>query len=96
MEFSLDACARQICAARKGYLERFIHGGLYEARPDIQSVIHSHSRSLIPFGITGEKLRPVVHSSGTIGREVLVWDAQRLRRYRSAGFKYRDGARPCS
>jgi ribulose-5-phosphate 4-epimerase/fuculose-1-phosphate aldolase len=76
MEFSLDGTSFD-SRARKGYLERFIHGGLYEARPDIQSVVHSHSRSLIPFGITQEKLRPVVHSSGTIGREVPVWDAQR-------------------
>lgn len=60
----------------KGYLERFIHGGLYEARPDIQSVVHNHSRSVIPFGLTQEKLRPVVHSSGTIGAEVPVWDAR--------------------
>jgi ribulose-5-phosphate 4-epimerase/fuculose-1-phosphate aldolase len=76
MEFSLDGTAID-SRGRKGYLERFIHGGLYEARPDIQAVVHSHSRSLIPFGITQEKLRPVVHSSGTIGREVPVWDAQR-------------------
>lgn len=61
----------------KAYLERFIHGSLYEARPDIQSVVHNHSRSVIPFGLTQEKLRPVVHSSGTIGNEVPVWDAQR-------------------
>ena len=61
----------------KGYLERFIHGALYEMRPEIQSVVHSHSRSVIPFGVTAEKLRPIVHSSGTIGAEVPVWDAQR-------------------
>ena len=76
MEFTLDGTAVD-SRGRKGYLERFIHGGLYEARPDIQSVVHSHSRSVIPFGVTGQKLRPVVHSSGTIGSEVPVWDAQR-------------------
>ncbi|HWJ87960.1 MAG TPA: class II aldolase/adducin family protein [Pelagibacterium sp.] len=61
---------------RKPFLERFIHGSLYEARPDVQSVIHSHSRSVIPFTITPAKLRPVVHSCATIGHEVPVWDAQ--------------------
>jgi ribulose-5-phosphate 4-epimerase/fuculose-1-phosphate aldolase len=75
MEFTLKGLAVD-SQGRKGYLERFIHGGLYEVRPDIQSVVHSHSRSVIPFGITGEKLRPVVHSCGTIGSEVPVWDAQ--------------------
>jgi ribulose-5-phosphate 4-epimerase/fuculose-1-phosphate aldolase len=61
---------------RKPHLERFIHGALYEVRPDIQAVVHNHSRSVIPFGITGEKLRPVMHSCATIGHEVPVWDAQ--------------------
>ncbi len=75
MEFSLEGLAVD-SQGRKGYLERFIHGGLYESRPDIQSVVHSHSRSVIPFGATEERLRPVVHSSGTIGSEVPVWDAQ--------------------
>jgi len=60
----------------KGYLERFIHGALYDARPDIQAVVHSHSRSVIPFGLTDERLRPLVHSAGTVGKEVPVWDAQ--------------------
>ncbi len=76
MEFTLDGAAVD-ARGRKLYLERFIHGGLYETRPDVHSVVHSHSRSVIPFGVTGKKLRPVVHSSGTIGSEVPVWDAQR-------------------
>lgn len=62
--------------ARKGYLERFIHGALYEARPDVQSVIHSHSRGVLPFTVVGEKLRPITHSCATIGHDVPVWDAQ--------------------
>jgi ribulose-5-phosphate 4-epimerase/fuculose-1-phosphate aldolase len=62
--------------AEKGYLERYIHGALYEARPDVLAVIHSHSRSVIPFGVTSEPLRPIVHSCATIGHHVPVWDAQ--------------------
>jgi ribulose-5-phosphate 4-epimerase/fuculose-1-phosphate aldolase len=75
MEFTLDGTAIDACG-RKPYLERFIHGALYEARPDIQSVVHNHSRSVIPYTITSEKLRPVVHSCATIGHEGPVWDAQ--------------------
>jgi len=75
MEFTLEG-APVDARGRKPYLERFIHGALYEARPDVQSVVHNHSRSVIPFGITGEKLRPVVHSCATIGQEIPVWDAQ--------------------
>lgn len=61
---------------RKPFLERFIHGSLYENRPDVQSVIHSHSRSVIPFTVTPTNLRPIVHSCATIGHDVPVWDAQ--------------------
>ena len=75
MEFTLDGAAVD-SQERKPYLERFIHAALYQARPDIQSVVHSHSQGPIPFGLSGEKLRPVVHSSATLGGEVPVWDAQ--------------------
>jgi ribulose-5-phosphate 4-epimerase/fuculose-1-phosphate aldolase len=60
----------------KMYLERFIHGALYEAKSEVQCVIHSHSRNVIPFGIAAEKLRPVLHSCAIIGEEVPVWDSQ--------------------
>jgi ribulose-5-phosphate 4-epimerase/fuculose-1-phosphate aldolase len=75
LEFTLDGGPINLNGP-KPYLERFIHGAIYEARPDIQAVVHNHSRSVIPFGITGEKLRPVMHSCATIGQEVPVWDAQ--------------------
>jgi len=75
IEYELDGAPVQPDAA-KGYLERYIHGALYEARPEVQSVIHSHSRSVIPFSVTSEPLRPIVHSCATIGRYVPVWDAQ--------------------
>lgn len=77
MEFELDGTPVD-AAGRKPYLERFIHGGLYEARPDIGAVIHSHSRSVIPFTVTKHRLRPLVHSCATIGRDVPVWDAQTM------------------
>jgi len=61
---------------RKPYLERYIHGAIYEARPEVKSVVHSHSRSVIPYSVTDEKLRPIVHSCATIGCDIPVWDAQ--------------------
>ncbi len=75
MEFTLDGAATDRVPG-KPYLERFIHAALYQTRSDIQSVVHSHSRGPIPFGLTGEKLRPVVHSCATLGAEVPVWDAE--------------------
>ncbi|CAE6811246.1 MULTISPECIES: class II aldolase/adducin family protein [Paraburkholderia] len=43
------------------YLERFIHAEIYRARPDVASVVHSHSASVIPFGVSRVSLRPVFH-----------------------------------
>ncbi len=52
---------------QRSYLERFIHGEIYRARPDVMSVVHSHSVSVIPFGVTGQRLRPIFHMSGFLG-----------------------------
>lgn len=75
MEFELDGTPVGE-DVRKPFLERFIHGGLYENRPDVNSVVHSHSRSVIPFTVTSAQLRPIVHSCAAIGHDVPVWDAQ--------------------
>ena len=57
------------------YLERFIHAAIYEARPDIHSVVHAHAEDILPFGIAqATPLRPVIHSGSFIGANVPVWD----------------------
>ena len=57
------------------YLERFIHGGIFEARPDVMAVVHAHAEDILPFGIaSGTPLRPVIHSGSFIGSNVPVWD----------------------
>jgi ribulose-5-phosphate 4-epimerase/fuculose-1-phosphate aldolase len=61
---------------RKPYAERHIHGGIYERRPDVQSVVHNHAQSLIPFSIAKTPLRPVMHVTGVIGEHVPVWDIE--------------------
>ncbi len=73
MEFELDGTP--ISDDRKPFLERFIHGTLMEARPEVNSVIHSHSRGVIPFSVTGTPIRPLLHSSGVLGPSIPVWDA---------------------
>jgi HCOMODA/2-hydroxy-3-carboxy-muconic semialdehyde decarboxylase len=57
-------------------MERFIHGAIYEARPEVQAVVHNHSPSVIPFGVTGKKLRPFLHMCAHIGHEVPTWDSR--------------------
>ena len=59
---------------RPPYLERFIHGAIYEARPDVRAVIHSHAEEVLPFSIATTPLRPVVHAASFIGAHIPVWD----------------------
>jgi ribulose-5-phosphate 4-epimerase/fuculose-1-phosphate aldolase len=75
VEYKLDGTAIDE-RGRTPYLERFIHGAIYEARPDVQSVVHNHSPSVIPFGVTGTKLKPLLHMCASCGHEVPIWDCR--------------------
>jgi len=59
---------------RPAYAERAIHGAIYAARSDVMAVCHSHSPSVIPFGVTGVRLQPIFHLAGLMGSDVPVWD----------------------
>ena len=59
---------------RHTYVERFIHSAIYRARPDVTAVIHSHSPAIIPFGVTGARLRPICHMSGFLGSSTPVFE----------------------
>lgn len=59
---------------RAPYLERFIHGAIYETRPDVQAVVHAHAEAVLPFTISATPLRPVVHMASFIGARIPVWD----------------------
>jgi ribulose-5-phosphate 4-epimerase/fuculose-1-phosphate aldolase len=64
---------------RKGFIERYIHGEIYRSRPEVMAVVHSHSPSVIPFGITKTKLRPVYHMGSFLWSGAPVWDIRRVR-----------------
>jgi len=73
IEFKLDGTP--VNDARPPYLERFIHGAIYEARPEINAVIHSHAEDVLPFSIS--KTTPlccVAHVASDMGAHVPVWD----------------------
>ena len=75
IEFNLDGTPVDPNEKRPLYLERFIHGGVYEKRADVKAALHSHADDLLPFSISKTtKLKPVIHSAGDIGDTVPVWD----------------------
>ncbi len=77
MEYDLDS--NPIDAKdRRSVVERFIHGEIYKARPDVKAVIHSHSPAVVPFGITREPMRPVIHMASFLWVGVPVWDSREV------------------
>jgi ribulose-5-phosphate 4-epimerase/fuculose-1-phosphate aldolase len=73
MTFELDGTAVD-GGDRRPYLERFIHGAIYEARPEVQAVVHNHAPGIIPYSVTKTPLRPIQHTFARIGAEIPVWD----------------------
>jgi ribulose-5-phosphate 4-epimerase/fuculose-1-phosphate aldolase len=73
IEFTLD-CEPINQNGRRLYGERPIHGAVYQARPEINAVIHSHPYDVIPFTVTDVKLRPLLHVAGPIGEDIPVWN----------------------
>jgi len=59
---------------RTPYLERYIHGEIYRARPDVQAIVHSHSPAVIPFGATSVPLRPIMHMAGFLPQTTPVFE----------------------
>ena len=64
---------------RKGFIERYIHGEIYRARPEVMAIVHSHSPSVIPFGVTRTKLRPVYHMGSFLWSGAPVFDIRKIR-----------------
>ena len=73
IEYDLDS---NPCNAkgRGGFLERFIHGEIYKARPDLMSVVHSHSPSVIPFGLVNVPMQAMFHNAAFLAAGVPVFD----------------------
>ncbi len=57
------------------YLERFIHSEAYKARGDVQAVVHSHSKAVIPFGVVPEvSLQPIFHMGAFLGEGCPIFE----------------------
>jgi HCOMODA/2-hydroxy-3-carboxy-muconic semialdehyde decarboxylase len=66
MEYDLDSVPLDE-RGRESVRERFIHGEVYKARPEVMAVVHNHSPSVIPFSVTGVPMRPLYHMASFIG-----------------------------
>jgi len=74
MAFALDG-EPLLPGGRAVYVERFIHSEIYRARPDVHAVIHSHSPSVIPFGVVKRvPLRAIYHMAGFLKASTPIFE----------------------
>lgn len=74
VEFHLDGTPVN-AGGRSVYLERFIHGEIYRARPDVMAIVHSHSPTVVPFSVVKNvTFRPVCHMSGFLGKGAPIFE----------------------
>jgi ribulose-5-phosphate 4-epimerase/fuculose-1-phosphate aldolase len=59
----------------RSFSERFIHGEIYRARPDVMAVVHNHSPGVIPFSLSDKPLLPVMHMGAFLRGGVPVYDS---------------------
>src|SRR6266550_1420330 len=73
MEYDLDSNPIDP-RGRESVRERFIHGEIFKARPDVNAVVHNHSPSVVPFGVTTVPLRPLFNTAAFIGEGVPTFE----------------------
>jgi HCOMODA/2-hydroxy-3-carboxy-muconic semialdehyde decarboxylase len=73
MEFDLD-CNPIDARGRNGFIERYLHGEILRARPDVMAVVHSHSPAVIAFGLSDTPMRAMYHNAAFLAAGVPVFD----------------------
>lgn len=73
MEFTLD-CEPCDARGRTAFIERYLHGEIYRARPDVMGVAHGHSPAVVPFGLVSTPMRATYHNAAFLANGVPVFD----------------------
>src|SRR3954447_5872558 len=78
IEYDLDSTPLN-ANGRESVRERFIHGEVFKARPDVMAVVHNHSPTVVPFSVTGVPMRPLFHMAAFVGQGVPNWEIRDVR-----------------
>lgn len=72
----LDADSNAVAKdAPKTPIERYIHGEIYRARPDVMAVVHSHAADVLPFTVVkAVPLRAICHTCGFLGAGAPIFE----------------------
>ncbi|HWP57326.1 MAG TPA: class II aldolase/adducin family protein [Candidatus Acidoferrales bacterium] len=58
--------------------ETMIHAAIYEARPDVQSVVHTHQPLATAFSVAGVPLKPIYNQAAPFAPETPILPSPRL------------------
>jgi HCOMODA/2-hydroxy-3-carboxy-muconic semialdehyde decarboxylase len=73
MEFDIDSNPID-ARGRNAFIERYLHGEIFRARPDVMAIAHSHSPSTIAFGLSNVPMRAMYHNAAFLAVGVPVFD----------------------
>ena len=76
IEYDLDGNA--VADKRQGYQERYIHAAIYKARPDVRSVVHAHTPSVLAFAVSNIPMRPVYHMAAFLAPGVPMYEIRKV------------------
>ena len=76
LEYDLNADAIN-ANGRASYRERFIHSEVYRTRPDVMSVVHCHTPSLLPVADSDVPLHAMYHMAAFVALGVPVFDIRK-------------------
>src|SRR5438874_3600683 len=79
LEYDLDSDPLN-AQGRESVTERFIHGEIYKARPDVLAVVHNHSPSVVPFSVSGVPMRALWHMAAFVGDGLPNWEIRSVRK----------------
>jgi HCOMODA/2-hydroxy-3-carboxy-muconic semialdehyde decarboxylase len=78
IEYDLDSRALED-GGRESVLERFIHGEIYRARPEVMCVVHNHSPAVVPFSVTGVPMKALYHMAAFVGDGLPTFEIRDVR-----------------
>ena len=73
-----DLAGSAVSDTRQGYQERFIHAAIYKARPDVRSIVHAHTPSVLVFADSSVPLRPMSHMAAFIADGVPKYEMRKV------------------
>lgn len=79
LEYDLDSNPVD-ARGRESVRERFIHGEIFKARPEVNAVVHNHSPSVVPFSVTKVGMQPLFHMAAFVGLGVPNFEIRKVQK----------------